>query len=61
MVIIALLYVAAGYWATGEVLYKNKIIIEFQSGALFARKLIYGAFLGWILIPIAIVKKLLHL
>ena len=60
MVILLILYLVLGYWAAGEVIYKNKIVIEFETGALFMKKLSYGALLGWILIPIAIIKKLLH-
>lgn len=60
MIILLLIYGILGYWAAGEVIYKNKIVIEFEVGALFMKKLSYGMLLGWILIPIAIIKKLLH-
>lgn len=59
-IIFALVYVIAGYWATGWTLYYNKIVIETQPGGLFCKRLAYGIFLGWILIPIAIIRKLIH-
>lgn len=55
--IILIVYVAVGYWAVGETLYANKIV--FYTGyELFARKLFFSVFLGWILIPAAIIKRL---
>ena len=56
MVILLIIYAIAGYWAAGEVIYKNKVVIEFEIGALFMKKLSYGMLLGWILIPIAIIS-----
>lgn len=61
MMILVIIYMIAGYWAAGEVLYKDKIVIEFKEGALFMKKVSYGALLGWILIPIAIIKKIFRL
>lgn len=52
-----IIYAALGYWAAGVVLYENKIIITTSSN-LFTRKLIYGILLGWLFIPIAIIKRL---
>lgn len=59
-IILALVYVVAGYWATGWTIYYNKIVIETQPGGLFIKRLVYGIFLGFILIPIAIIRKLIH-
>ena len=59
-IILALVYVIAGYWATGWTLYYNKIVIETQPGGLFCKRLVYGIFIGWILIPVAIIRKLIH-
>ncbi len=59
MIILVIIYTIVGYWAAGEVLYKDKIVIEFTEGALFMKKMSYGALFGWILIPIAIIKKIL--
>ncbi len=58
--ILVIVYIVAGYWATGWTLYYNKIVIEFQPGTLFLRRLFAGFFLGWILIPIAIIRKMIH-
>lgn len=53
-----LIYVIAGYWAAGVVLYEGKIVF-YSFGQLFMQKLIWGAILGFILIPIAIGKRIL--
>lgn len=55
--LLALLYIIAGYWATGKTIYANKIIIH-SFGALFIQRLILGVLLGWILIPVAIVRTI---
>ena len=52
-----LIYAIAGYWAAGVVLYNDKIIVETAPFQLFGRKLIFGVVFGFILIPIAIIKK----
>ncbi len=54
-----LIYWVAGYWAAGVVCFENRIIIH-QFGALFMQKCILGLLLGWILIPIALIKRLCH-
>lgn len=58
--ILVAVYVIAGYWATGWTIFYNKIVIEFQPGGLFAKRLLWGCVLGWVLIPIAIIRKLIH-
>lgn len=55
--ILIIVYVIAGFWAAGVVLYENKIVVAVP-GALFIRKLLFGILLGWIFIPIAIFKRL---
>lgn len=55
---ILLVYLALGYWAAGVLFYENKIVIH-AFGALFFRKLILGMLLGIIIIPIALLKRLL--
>lgn len=55
---LSLIYVIAGYWAAGVVLYEGKIVF-YSFGQLFLQKLIWGTLLGFILIPIAIGKRLL--
>lgn len=53
-----IIYLAAGYWAAGVVLYENKVVIH-TFGGLFMQKMIWGIVLGVILIPAAIIKRLL--
>lgn len=48
-------YMILGYWAAGRTIYKNYIMFgSFTS--IFMRKAIAGLFLGWLLIPIAIIS-----
>lgn len=56
---ILIIYLIAGYWAAGVIIYENKIVIH-SFGQLFIQKLIYGAFLGVVLIPMAIIKRLIQ-
>lgn len=56
--ILCIVYWIAGYWAVGETILANKIIF-YEFGKLFLFKLIVGAALGWLLIPIAIIKNAL--
>lgn len=57
MMILILLYVALGYWATGKTIYANKILIG-TGQSIFLKRASMGAILGWILIPVAIIKSL---
>lgn len=54
---IAVVYLALGYWATGKTLYANKIVI-YSGLSFFFQRLVMALMLGWILIPVALVKKL---
>ena len=45
-----------GYWAVGETIYKNKILFSTQTGGIFIEKLVSALMLGWICIPVAIIK-----
>ena len=56
-VLLFIVYLALSYWAVGVVLYENKIVVH-TFGAFFLKKMCLGLFLGIILIPIAIFKKL---
>ena len=58
-VILIILYLGLGYWAVGMTIYKNTVFIEYKMGSVFTHKVIIGAILGWILIPIALIKKVL--
>lgn len=57
MMILFLLYLAAGYWAVNKTIYANKIVFYSRWTDLFGRKIILAFLLGWILIPIAIFKR----
>lgn len=54
--IILIIYMIAGYWATGQTIYRNKILI----GDVFMRRMVMGTILGWALIPIAILRIILR-
>ena len=58
MAAIFFVYITLGYWATGLTIYSNKIIFH-AFGQLFMRRLIIGTLLGWVLIPIAIIRTVL--
>ena len=55
MVIILLIYMLLGYWATGRTIYANRILIG-EGNAIFGRRLVMGFLFGWALIPWAIIK-----
>lgn len=59
MGLLVFIYWAAGYWAAGVVVFENKIVIH-TFGALFMQKCILGLLLGWLFIPIAIIKRLAY-
>lgn len=54
------IYLAFGYWACGKTIYANSIRIGAASD-LFLRRIILGALLGIIIIPIAIIRTILHI
>ncbi|MDR0862251.1 MAG: hypothetical protein LBN30_05715 [Oscillospiraceae bacterium] len=54
-IILILAYAAAGYWSIGRV---------FRVGSLFMgtfMRVLFGVLLGWLFVPIAIIKKILHI
>lgn len=53
--ILLLVYIVLGYWACGKTIYANKIRIGTASN-LFISRFILGLFLGWILIPVALIR-----
>lgn len=57
MPVLFIVYATLGYWAAGVVVYENKIVFH-QLGGLFLQKLGLGIIFGWILIPIAILKRI---
>lgn len=52
---IIIIYWIAGYWAVGQTIYANKVVI-YSGNTFFVRKAALGLFFGWILIPVAIIK-----
>jgi hypothetical protein len=50
-----LIYWVAGYWAVGQTIYANKVVI-YTGNALFLRKAVLGLVFGWILIPLAVIR-----
>ena len=57
--ILILAYVVLGYWAVGRTIYANKIRMGTFNN-LFLTRLILGCLLGWILIPVALIRTLLR-
>ena len=58
MSVLLILYFVLGYWAAGRTIYANKIIVTSAPFGFSFSKFMCGMFLGWILIPIAIIKKI---
>ena len=59
MPLLLILYIVLGYWAAGKTIYANKIIFTTAAFGISFEKIFTGLLLGWCLIPIAIIKKLL--
>ena len=57
--ILFVIYAALGYWAVGQTIYANKVRIGTWSN-LFLTQFILGCLLGFILIPVAIIKKIIE-
>jgi hypothetical protein len=57
--VLFVIYLALGYWSTGQTLFYNKIVIH-TLGQLFMQRLIFGFILGWILIPVAIILTIVR-
>ena len=56
MLVIIIIYMILGYWAAGQTIYADRVIVEFQPGAFFIRRVTMGTVLGWVLIPWAVIK-----
>lgn len=59
VIILFLGYWILGYWATGETIYRNRILI-LDRGNFFLSRMIWGFLGGWILIPIALIGRALR-
>lgn len=55
-----LIYMVLGYWATGQTIYRDKILIG-TGQAIFLKRVITGFILGFILIPVAIIRLILEM
>ena len=55
--LVLIIYWVAGYWATGQTIYANKVVI-YLGNSFFLRRACLGLFFGWILIPVAIIKNI---
>lgn len=58
MVILFIIYMVAGYWAVGKTIYANRIVFGTWE-KVFIEKFGYALILGWLLIPIALIKSLI--
>ena len=55
--VVVILYLVLAYWAVGKVLYEDKILIGTAMG-IFSKKMAIALLIGWLLIPIAMLKAL---
>ena len=53
------LYLIAAYWAAGKTIFAGKVRVGSLSG-LFIQQMTVGFLLGIILIPVAVLKVLIH-
>lgn len=58
--LLIILYVILGYWAVGKTIYSKTIFLG-NLKDMFLTRFILGALFGFVLIPVAIVRKLLHI
>ena len=56
--ILFIAYFLGGYWAVNRTIFANKMVFYRKPTDLFIQKAVYAAFLGWLLIPVALIKKL---
>ena len=56
--VLIIIYAILGYWSTAYTTHKNKIFLGYGIGQLFFERLFWGLVFGWILIPIAIIRKI---
>lgn len=56
---VAVIYLILGYWATGQTIYRNKILIG-TGQSIFLQRAIMGFIFGFVLIPVAIIRIILE-
>ena len=54
---LGLIYWELFYWAAGVCFFEGKTVVYIGLGTLFIYKLVLGLFLGIVLIPLAIIKR----
>lgn len=54
--VIFIIYMALGYWATGLTTHANKIFMGYAIGELLVERLCWAFIFGWALIPVAMIK-----
>ena len=57
--IVGIIYLVLAYWATGQTIYRNKILFGTAQN-IFLQRLMVGACLGIFLIPIAIIQFIIQ-
>ena len=57
MELVFILYMALGYWAVGEVVYRNMTRVGTPT-SLFLSRVVLGTVIGFIVIPIAVIMSL---
>lgn len=55
--VLLIVYLVLGYWAVGETVWANKVIYGTES-KIFSYRVTIAFVCGWVLIPIAILKKM---
>lgn len=60
MSIVLVIYIVLGYWATGKTIYANKIVI-YTGHNFFLQRVLWGTLFGWILVPVALLRCILHI
>ena len=55
--ILLIIYAILGYWAVGQTIWANKIVFG-QWNVIIVQRLLLGCILGFILIPLAILKAI---
>ena len=56
--VLAVIYIVLGYWATGKTTHANKIFMGYGIGELFFERLLWGFIFGCALIPIAVIRSI---
>lgn len=55
MIVVFIIYIALGWWAANRTVYANKALLGTWN-AIVLQKFAVALFLGWLLIPIALIR-----